>query len=180
MNPDMQNILLISGSGRNVGKTSFICRVIKANAALKIVAIKITPHFHEPTPGLEEIAINKNYRVYIETNRNSEKDSALFVNSGAEKVIYIQTTDEYLGEAFAIALSKCHPVWPIVTESAALRKYISPGLYLFIRKKDDEIKSSATEMQKLADATLFSDGMEFSLNPESIVFNQNWKINDIV
>ena len=179
MNPNSKNILLISGSGRNVGKTSFICRVIERTADQKLNAIKITPHFHEPTPGLVAISLNANFRVFRETNSNSGKDSCLFLKSGAEKVFYIQTTDQFLEEAFSIAISVCNPNLPIIIESAALRKFITPGLYLFIQKKNEEVKPSALEMQKMADATVFSNGAEFSLNPKSIIFNQTWKINDI-
>jgi hypothetical protein len=179
MNPNSKNILLISGSGRNVGKTSFICGVISGNVGQKIIAVKITPHFHEPTHGLEVISVNKNYRVYLETDPDSGKDSSLFLRSGAEKVFYIQTTDQYLAEAFSIAISGCDPNLPIITESAALRKYITTGLYLFIQNKSAEVKPSALEMQKMADRTVLNSGAEFSLNPKSISFNQSWKINDI-
>jgi hypothetical protein len=179
MNPNSNNILLISGSGRNVGKTSFICKVIAGNLNQKLIAVKITPHFHEPTPGLVAISITPNYRVYHETDSNSGKDSSLFLKSGAEKVFYIQSTDLFLKEAFLIAISECNPNLPIITESAALRKYITPGLYLFIQKKSEEVKPSAFEMQKMADATVFSEDSDFSLSPKSITFNKTWKINDI-
>jgi hypothetical protein len=179
MNANSKNILLISGSGRNAGKTSFLCGVISGNAGGKIVAVKITPHFHEPTPGLIAISVNENFRVYLETDPNSGKDSSLFLKSGAEKVFYIQTTDQYLNVAFSIAVSECNPDSPIVTESTALRKYITPGLYLFIQKESDELKPFALEMKKLSDRTVLNNGGEFSLSPKSISFNQSWKINDI-
>jgi hypothetical protein len=178
MIPDSKNILLISGSGRNVGKTRFICGVIAANSTHQPLAIKITPHFHKPTPGLETIAVTENYRVYFETDMYSGKDSALFLEAGAGMVIYIQTTDQYLEEAFHLAVSKNRPGVPVITESAALRKYVVPGLYLFIQKDSDPMKPFAAEMQKLANATIISDGSVFSTEPNSIVFNQTWKIND--
>ena len=130
----LKNLLLISGSGRNVGKTSFIREVITQNIGQHLIAIKITPHFHEPTSGLNSIVINDNYRIFQETDSTSEKDSSLFLHSGAEKVYYIQTTDAYLEEAFSIVINKAKPDQPIITESAALRKYIVPGLYIFIEK----------------------------------------------
>ena len=172
----LKNVLLISGSARNVGKTTFIRKVIEHNADQNLTAIKITPHFHGPTEGLIPIAETENYRVFEETDRHSEKDSSLFLQSGAEKVIYLQTTDLFLAEAFAIAVAQLQPNQPIITESAALRKYIIPGLYLFIQKIGEEAKPSAQEMQKLADATILSDGNEFSIRPEKVTFKQIWKI----
>lgn len=114
-----KNILLVSGSGQNVGKTSFIRRIIALNGAQKIAAIKITPHFHEPTSGLLPLVINANYRIFQETDSTSGKDSSLFFQAGAERVFYIQTTDEYLKEAFNQVSEKLEPEQPVIIESAA-------------------------------------------------------------
>lgn len=171
-----KNILLISGSGRNIGKTSFIRRVIAKNAVKKPVAIKITPHFHEPTDGLVAVSINDGFRVYQETNNSSDKDSSLFLQAGAEKVFYIQTTDLYLNEAFSHIANLLSPEQPIIVESAALRKYIVPGLYIFIQKKYEDTKQSALEMQKLADVIIYSESGQFSIDPVLLTFNQTWKL----
>ena len=41
------NILTISGTGKNVGKTSLACRIIhRLSATHKLTAVKISPHFH--------------------------------------------------------------------------------------------------------------------------------------
>jgi hypothetical protein len=179
MTKSFENILLVSGSGRNVGKTTFMRQVIEKNAEQNIVAVKITPHFHEPTPELIPISVNSNYRIFQETDLNSGKDSSLFLQAGADKVFYIQTTDDFLEKAFELVSGQFSSDQPVVTESAALRKYIVPGLYLFIQKKYEDVKPSAVEMQKLAHKTIFSDGEDFSLNPELVTFNQSWKIENL-
>jgi len=168
--------MLISGSGRNVGKTSFIRRVIRQNAGQKLVAIKITPHFHEPSSGLSPIIVTENYRVFTETDISSGKDSSLFLQAGAEHVYYIQSTDAYLEEAFSIVSDHLSPDQPIIVESAALRKFIVPELYVFIQKNYEEVKPSALEMQKLADRIVYSDSGQFSNDPTSFIFDQTWKI----
>ena len=170
------NILLVSGSGQNVGKTSFIRRVIAQNASHKLAAIKITPHFHEPTEGLVPISITDNYRIFQETDVTSGKDSSLFLQAGAAFVIYIQTGDNYLEEAFRIAIENISPEQPIVIESAALRNILVPELYLFIQKEFEEVKPSSLDMQKLADMIVYSDSGQFSIDPSTITFYQTWKI----
>ena len=170
------NILLVSGSGQNVGKTSFIRRVIAANSSHKLVAIKITPHFHEPTEGLIPIRITDNFRIFQETDVTSTKDSSLFLQAGAALVIYIQNSDNYLEEAFKIAVDNISPEQPIVVESALLRNVLVPELYLFIQKEFEEVKPSSLDMQKLADIIVYSDSGQFSVDPSSITFNQTWKI----
>lgn len=176
MTLNSKNIFLVSGSGRNVGKTSFICRVIACNSSRELVAIKITPHFHEPTIGLIPVAIAENYRIFQETDRTSAKDSSLFLLAGAEKVFYIQVTDVHLEEAFEMMSIHISYEKPVVVESASLRKILVPELYFFIRRNNDEMKTSAAEMQKLADAIVYSEGSRFSLDPESLIFDQTWKI----
>jgi hypothetical protein len=177
MTQTFKNILLISGSGRNVGKTSYMRRIIRQNVGQKLIAIKITPHFHEPTPGLSPILVTNNYRIYKETDLTSGKDSSLFLQAGAEKVFFIQATDEYLENAFRIISDYVSADQPIIVESAALRKFIVPGFYLFIQKDYEEIKPAGLEMQKLADVIVYSDSGQFSLPPSSFVFDQTWKIN---
>ena len=172
-----KNILLVSGSGQNVGKTSFIRRIIALHAEQKIAAIKITPHFHVHTSGLVPIVVTENYRVFEETDSTSGKDSSLFLQAGAEKVFYIQTNDAHLKEAFARVVGQLDDQQPVVVESAALRKILKPAFYLFIQDKFGVLKSSAFEMQKQADAILYSDSGQFSMAPSAITFNQTWKIN---
>lgn len=150
--------------------------VISRNAKKKSIAFKITPHFHEPTPGLISILQNEKFRIFLETNEKSKKDSSLFLQAGAETVFYIQTTDAYVEEAFHTIYSKLPDDQPVVVESAALRKYIIPGLYVFIENKNEPMKLSAHEMKKLADIAIFSDGEQFSLHPGSVVFNEFWEI----
>jgi len=172
----LKNILLVSGSGRNVGKTSFIRRVITQNISRQLIAIKITPHFHEATSGLVPIAISENYRVFQETDISSGKDSSLFLQAGAEKVFYIQTTDEYLKEAFGLISTQFLTDQPVIIESAVLRTIITPGLYIFIQQQFEKVKPAAIKMQKLADEIIYSDSGQFSIEPTTITFNQNWKI----
>ena len=176
MTQSSRRILLISGSGRNVGKTSFLRRVIAQNAPHQLVAIKITPHFHEPTSGLVPLHVTENYRIFQETDSTKGKDSSLFLQAGAETVFYIQTTDAFLDEAFNLATGQLAPDQPILVESAALRTILVPERYIFIQKNYEEVKPSAVEMQKLADLIVYSDSGQFSLDPASITFDQNWNL----
>ena len=176
MTQTSKNIMLISGSGRNVGKTSFIRRVISQNASQKLVAVKISPHFHEPTPGLTPILVTDNYRIFKETDLTSGKDSSLFLQAGAEKVFYIQATEAYLEDAFRIITNYISSDQPIIVESAALRKFIVPDFYVFIQKNYEEVKPSALEMQKMANVIVYSDSGQFSKDPSIFIFDQTWKI----
>jgi len=169
-----RKILLISGSGRSVGKTSFMRRVISKNASQHLVAIKITPHFHEPTQGLVSLFETKNYRIYQETDITASKDSSLFLQAGAETVYYIQSTDAFLEEAFNLATEQLVPEQPIIVESVRLRNILAPELFIFIQKDFEEVNPSALEMQKLAEVVVLSDSGQFSVDPATITFDENW------
>ncbi len=57
-------MVLIAGIGTKSGKTTMACRIIEQIRHPELVAIKITPHFHETTAGLVLISEGKGYSVY--------------------------------------------------------------------------------------------------------------------
>lgn len=178
MKKRFKDLLLVSGSGQNVGKTTFICDVISSNPLRKMGAIKITRHFHEPAKGLIPIVETVNYRIFEETNRNSDKDTSRYLQAGAKKSYYIQTTDDYLKESFQLTSVLLDPDQPFLVESARLGHILVPELFLFIQGSDSIEKPFSIEMRQLADVTVFSDENEFSLNPGSVYYSHSWKIEE--
>lgn len=178
MNSRFKDLLLVSGSGRNVGKTTFICEVISNSPQKKIAAIKITPHFHTPDKGLIPIVDNPNFRIFEETSYLTDKDTSRYLQAGAVKSYFIQTTDAYLKESFQLTSVLLDPDLPFLVESANLRNILIPELFVFIQGTDSLKKPSSVEMRQLADATVFSDGKEFSLNPVHVYFSHTWKIEE--
>jgi hypothetical protein len=59
-----------------------------------------------------------------------------------------------------------------------LGQILSPELFLYIQDSDTIDKPFSIEMRQLADATVFSDGKEFSLDPGYVYFNRAWKIEE--
>lgn len=173
------NILIVAGSGRNCGKTSFICSLIKQHQSLELVAIKITPHFHEPTEGLGILIDHSSYRIFKEENRTSEKDSSRYLQAGAVEAYFIQVKDEHLEEAFRYVYSLISKNQAIVIESAALAKFIQPSLFLFIQKENEPVKLSVENILPFADHIVRSNGESFDLNQEQIIFNGRWKIREL-
>ena len=43
----LPNLIIVSGTGQNVGKTTFVQSVINKFSSQNITAIKISPHKHE-------------------------------------------------------------------------------------------------------------------------------------
>jgi hypothetical protein len=90
------NLLLIAGTGIKSGKTTIACMIIEEFSELKITAIKITPHFHETTPGLKSVYEETGISIYEETDRGSTKDTSRMLRSGASKVYFAKVLDDRL------------------------------------------------------------------------------------
>ncbi len=178
MKSRFKDLLLVSGSGKNVGKTTFICNIIEHQRLSKFGTIKISPHFHDPTPGLIPIVETSGFRIYEETNLESGKDTSRYLRAGAVKSYYIQSDDEHLREAFNLTFVLFDPDLPFIVESARLRQIFKPELFVFIQGSEDIDMPFSIEMREKADITVFSNGGEFSIDPEKIYFNKYWKIEE--
>lgn len=126
------NILLISGLGRDTGKTLLATKVIEKFAHLSVTAIKVSPHFHSSQEQELILGIPKFFEVYEETNPSGHKDSSRMLNAGAKKSFYIQCTDKTLERVLNIMIMHLDRNMPIVCESGALSKYLVPGIHVLM------------------------------------------------
>ncbi len=129
------NLLLISGDGRNVGKTTLGCRIVKdLSDKTSVIAIKVSPHFHLLTDSLVVLMDTDSMVITRETDRNATKDSSRYLNAGASEVFYVQCKDDSFG-----TLSEwIHETWsddiPILCESGGLKNFITPGYSIHIKE----------------------------------------------
>ena len=126
------NLLIIAGTGNKSGKTSMACRLIEQFRHLDIVSVKITPHFHETTPGLVLISEKTGYSVYEEKNGDNSKDTSRMLKAGASRVFFAKVTDNSLFSAFKEIIRYIPPGTPVICESPALRRYVEPGLFIIM------------------------------------------------
>jgi hypothetical protein len=126
------NLLLIAGTGTKSGKTTMACRIIEQFNQLKITGIKISPHFHDTTPGLNVIYKEDRYAIYEETNSNATKDTSRMLNSGASKVYFAKVFDDRLLFVFNKIQNLIPEGTPIICESPALRNFIEPGVFIIM------------------------------------------------
>lgn len=169
-----ENILLIAGSGRNVGKTTFACVIIKAEKEKEVFAIKITPHFHEPTPFLLEVVCGKGWTIFEETNLSIPKDSSLFLQHGAKISFLIQSEKDSLKEAFDAFKNYLPTNNPVIIESTGLVEIIKPGFLIFVLPDGECQKTEIESMLEQADLIVISDGKKFYPSPDKIAFTNKW------
>jgi len=132
------NLLLVAGTGRNSGKTTFACSIInKFSKKIKVTGLKISPHFHGGTDSLKLLVGNGGFNLYEESSAVSNKDSSKMLQAGAVKVFYIETTDTQISQAFETFVKHIEPGSPVICESPALRNFIDPGLFFILDNIDN-------------------------------------------
>ncbi len=165
------NMLLLAGSGQNVGKTSFAVDTISYLKSLGYIVygLKITPHFHNLSPS-HLIVQTDGYQVSLEKNRNSDKDSSRMLKAGANEVFFVQIkNDKALLEAFNFVYQLANEKVLWVCESGGLRSFVEPGLFLYFKLKGEEPqKNSAKILMPLADRIVEFNGAEFDIMPKQI------------
>ncbi len=143
------NLLLIAGTGTKSGKTTMACRIIEQFRHLNITAVKITPHFHETTPGLKVIHEEPGYAIYEETGREPLKDTSRMLYSGAAKVYYAKVLDDRLKFVFEKILELIPAGAPIICESPALRSFAEPGVFIIMTSDTPNKFKNINHLQEL-------------------------------
>jgi hypothetical protein len=168
------NLLIISGSGRNSGKTTFACKVIEKFRSLGIISIKISPHFHKPSEGPMKVISGPGFEIYTETSIISSKDSSRMLKSGAKKVFYIQAKEESIQIAFSEIYAGIQAGSPVICESPALINYIEPGLYVHMISPDNANPKTTFDLKRTADLEYKIDELTASELPIDFVGGK-WK-----
>ncbi len=178
MLPDYPNILLVSGSGRNVGKTTFSTSLIAAFAHQKPVAVKVSPHWHPVSSDDPLLYIPDNLLLIKEQNRTGTKDTSRMLRSGASEVYYVQTIrDDYLMQAFHRIMQPGMETKPIIVESAALGDYIRPAVHFHIDRPGHDVDPSKNRNIQ-PDYRINFNGQSFDFDIKRIQWNDHrWVIH---
>ncbi|MDX9726618.1 MAG: hypothetical protein RBT38_09555 [Bacteroidales bacterium] len=170
------NLLIIAGSGNKSGKTTMACRLADQMRDKHIVAVKITPHFHDSTPGLEFVAGGDGYSVSEETNRDTSKDTSRMLKAGAERVFYARVSDSTIMAAFEEILKKIPEGSPVVCESPALRQFVEPGLFIIMKSVHNENQKEISSLLQYPHSSFTLDGIkDLEKLPVSFV-NGRWTV----
>lgn len=134
---NLPNLLLISGNGRNVGKTHLACEIIRKLSKIhSVTGVKISSHFH-PFKKDNVIVENQNF-ILVEEKELSTKDSSLMLQAGANKVLFVMAEQKNLKEALSHVI-QLFSNNPIVCEAGGLAELIDPGVFLFVKRVNEEI-----------------------------------------
>lgn len=171
------NVLLITGSGRERGKTMLACNIIslwKKNHDL--VALKISAHSHGDTNSKNLIQSSVNYTIW-EEKEISAKDSGRFLEAGAGKVFYIEARDMQLLDAFRFIYGLCSEESLIICESGGLGRLIKPAVMLFVQHENDTVVPGKESIRNICDRIVYSSSPEM-LDPSLFleIANHRWEL----
>ncbi|RJQ18635.1 MAG: hypothetical protein C4560_07015 [Nitrospiraceae bacterium] len=139
------SIISVTGAHSGVGKTT-LCSILLGN--LKgFGAIKFTK-----TPMYTTVIDDP------EVIRQEGKDTAVILESGAERVVWIQSPRSGLEEALDIAMGRMTGLKGVVVEGNSPADFINPHLVIFVIGGEGEIKPSAVKMGQRADAIVVNSG----------------------
>lgn len=129
----IQNLILVAGSGQNVGKTFLIEQWIKQyRTQFKINAIKTSSHFH-PLNDQQLVLVKQNDLLICEENDLiSSKDSSRFIKAGANRSFYIQCTDASAADAANWLISQNNQEILWIVESYSVGEFLIPGMGFYI------------------------------------------------
>ncbi len=176
----LPRLLLIAGTGKNSGKTTLACSIIrKFCKTLPLVAFKISPHRRRLLPG-GNVIINEN-GLYLaeEADTRTGKDSSRMLEAGASRSFFAVADDTDIIKPLETILNLIIPGAFLIGESGALRSWVQPGLFfMLIRQESTNGKQSVPDHKELADACITFDGSSFDLDLNRIyISRQCWKIS---
>jgi hypothetical protein len=173
------NLLLIAGTGNKSGKTTLACRIIEDFREKGIMAIKITPHFHETTPGLLLLSENKGYAIFEELDLQSSKDTSRMLRAGAHKVFFAKVTDNNLLSAFDEIQKFIPDGTPIVCESPGLRYFLDPGIFIIMKSEEAYNNKDINKLLRLPHALMNLNDVNIMGRLPFSFTNGKWSFNTL-
>ena len=176
---EIKNILLVSGSGRNCGKTTLVCNIISSLSKENnnIIGLKISPHFHIMDENQTLIHKEEGINIYMEKNADSTKDSGRMLKAGAKEVYFLQCDDTLLEQAYEKFTEFINSDDLVVCESGSLSNVYKTGLHLLVRGEEFDAKKKSF-IKNLAKADLIVPQSSFgsdSLSNELVQKIEQWK-----
>ncbi len=150
------NLLIISGLGRNIGKTEFATRIIDQQRQQSVVySFKVSVIPPDPS-SLVAHQTKSSYRIFEETDPVSGKDTSRMLRSGAQKVYYLQADTNGIKAAFEELLQLIPVDAPLVCESNSLGDFFSAGLHILLLGPEHDLNEFRHRITKV-DHCIFSD-----------------------
>ncbi len=166
-----RTVITVSGSSRNSGKTTLICRILE-HLDKKVGVLKITRKAenykcsHSRECGICN-SIENNFKIIKDEKiiNMTGKDSARYNCSGSKETIWLQTSDNCFPTALKEAFNSFSDNFPLLVESTGILNYYSPSLSIFVARPDngEPPKSYAENPMQTAHIVIKNSPYDFPL-----------------
>ncbi len=153
------NLVIIGGAGRNVGKTEFACRLIEKTARdTEVYGLKVSAIFPEEMLYHGRHGDEEQYSIFEELHDDTDKDTSRMLRAGAKKVFFISCANEDVFISYLKFRNNLPEDIPIVCESNSLASCCKSALHLIVVPHVGEIKKRVADRIRQADMIIHSDG----------------------
>lgn len=152
-------LILVGGTGRNVGKTEFVCQLISTIAKdYDVYGLKVSSIFPDEAiyHGTHEGKM-EDLRLFEEKRLDTTKDTSRMLRAGAKKVYYLQSDDNHILKHYLDFLDCIPKDSIIVCESNSLYYHVRPVMHLLVTD-GGPVKPRAKKQLSLADRVITSQG----------------------
>jgi len=163
-------IISVTGAHSRVGKTTLCSILLKELKGFGAIKYTKTPKMTAEERGTKD----ERRRARDEKSPNTElltpslliddigilnqkgKDTAIFLESSAERVFWIQSPYNELEHLLEIAISRMKGIKGVIIEGNSPVDFVTPSLIIFITGAEGEIKPSAVKVSKRADIVIIN------------------------
>lgn len=176
------NFLIIGSTGRNTGKTEFVCRLIGMYSKMQpIIGLKVTTINKKEGKcprGGEGCGVcgslTGDYEIIRETSLKGDKDTSRMLVAGAQEVFWLKVSSTALDKGLEALLELIPDNAAVVCESNGLRNVLEPGLFLVIKNlKDSSIKPNCARVIRFASRIIEFDNMSWNFQPNRVILKNN-------
>ena len=131
----LHTLFLVGGTGRFVGKTTFVEMLIKKfSGDHPIVALKISniKPGDEAVHGWHGDQLKEPFKIEEELVAGDSKDTRRFLAAGANRSFFLRSFEESLPQAMESFFKLIGPGTLLVAESNTLRNHIHPGAFVMV------------------------------------------------
>lgn len=167
-------LLVVGGTGRNVGKTEFVCRLIDTFSQCSVIGLKISAVYPDEMQyhGSKQDNVAEQMKLFEETNRDGSKDTSRMLRAGAKRVFFINCDGSAVEQEYHRFVQMCPENSLIICESNSLASYVTPGLFCVVRSIEGSVKPRSEQMLAIADLIVHSDGRSGFQDLNKIAFNR--------
>lgn len=175
-----KRLLVVGGTGRDVGKTEFICQLIqKISVTHQVYALKVSAIF--PDEDLfhgNHDESESSLHLYEELNPSTTKDTSRMLRAGAQRVFYLRSNDEGILNGYMDFVNQIPSKSIVICESNSLGQFVKPALAIVVKAVNGAVKSRAIALWESADLIVVSDGISGFPELESIGYSKTggWEL----